>query len=86
MFCYTIVIHFCHVYCNLIQTFILVVSREDLEVQCVIDGSFSQIKWCEAAEVTLRAALEMKFLCSCCHIVRWQILKTPRASHMLQYV
>ncbi len=46
---------------------------------CVSDGSFSQTNWWNTGEVTLRAALEMKFMC-----VHW--VRHRRASCELQYV
>ncbi len=39
-----------------------------------------------AHEVTLRAVLEIMFMCSCTHMLRWQRLKMPQASRVLQYV
>ncbi len=44
------------------------------------DDRFTQIKWSNADEVTLRAVLEMLFMYLCPHLVRRQMLKTPRAS------
>ncbi len=40
------------------------------QFQRVFDGNFSQMKLHKAGEVTLRAALEMKYMCSCPHILR----------------
>lgn len=34
--------------------------------------------FCKAAEVNLRAALKMNFMCSCPRLVRRQMLKTPQ--------
>ncbi len=44
------------------------------------------MKWSNAHEVTLRAVLGMLFMYLCPHLVRRQMLKTPRASDALQYV
>ncbi len=38
------------------------------------------MKWSNAREVTLRAVLGMLFMYLCPHLVRRQMLKTPRAS------
>ncbi len=46
------------------------------KIQCVFGGSFSQIKWWKPSCESLRAALEMKFMCSCLHILRqWKHCK-----------
>ncbi len=42
------------------------------------------MKRSNAHEVTLRAVLGMLFMYLCPHLVRRQMLKTPRASHALQ--
>ncbi len=39
-----------------------------------------------AHEVTLRAVLEIMFMCSCIRMLRRQRLKMPQASRVLQYV
>ncbi len=41
------------------------------------------MKRSNAHEVTLRAVLGMSFMYLCPHLVRRQMLKTPRASHAL---
>ncbi len=41
------------------------------------------MKWYDAHEMTLRAVLEIMFMCYCAHILRRQSL---RASRVLQYV
>ncbi len=41
------------------------------------------MKRSNAREVTLRAVLGMLFMYLCPHLVRRQMLKTPRASHAL---
>ncbi len=46
------------------------------------DGSFCQMKRWKASEVTLRAALEMKFLCSLC----WDMLKNTCLCSRQNYV
>ncbi len=42
------------------------------------------MKRSNAHEVTLRAVLGMLFMYLCPHLVRRQMLKTPRASHVLK--
>ncbi len=62
------------------QTFILVSSSDDFWVLCVnLNNSlFYEMKWWYAGEVSVRAALDMKFMMSIDpHIVRRQRLKTP---------
>ncbi len=44
------------------------------------------MKRSNAHEVTLRAVLGMLFMYLCPHLVRRQMLKTPRALDALQYV
>ncbi len=44
------------------------------------DDRFTQMKRSNAHEVTLRAVLGMLFMYLCPHLVRRQMLKTPRAS------
>ncbi len=44
------------------------------------------LKRSNAHEVTLRAVLGMLFMYLCPHLVRRQMLKTPRASDAFQYV
>ncbi len=45
------------------------------------DDRFTQMKRSNAHEVTLRAVLGMLFMYLCPHLVRRQMLKTPRESH-----
>ncbi len=68
-FCWTIVIYF---FCNVLKlnrTFILTGCREYLYIAVCIwyDASFTQMKRWNADEVTLRAVLEMLFMCLCPH-------------------
>ncbi len=44
------------------------------------DDRFTQMKWSNAHVVTLWAVLGMLFMYLCPHLVRRQMLKTPRAS------
>ncbi len=44
------------------------------------------MKQSNAHEVTLRAVLGMLFMYLCPHLVRRQMLKTPRENNTLQYV
>ncbi len=44
------------------------------------DDRFTQMKRSNAHEVTVRAVLGMLFMYLCPHLVRRQMLKTPRAS------
>ncbi len=44
------------------------------------DDRFTQMKRSNAHEVTLRAVLGMLFMYLCPHLVRWQMLKSLRAS------
>ncbi len=43
------------------------------------------MKRSDADEVTLRAVLEVLFMCVCPHLVRRQMLKSPEASRALLY-
>ncbi len=45
------------------------------------DDRFTQMKRSNAHQVTLRAVLGMLFMYLCPHLVRRQMLKTPRESH-----
>ncbi len=69
-----IVIYSCHHFLKLNQTFILMGGCEGLSVLLLVSVCiwqlFSQMKQSKACEVTLRAALEMKYMCSCSHILR----------------
>ncbi len=68
-FCWTIVIYFCCNVLKLNRTFILTGCREYLYISvCIWYGaSFTQMKRWNADEVTLRAVLEMLFMCLCPH-------------------
>ncbi len=67
------------------QTFTLTSCCEDLLSLCVYDMTNMFIKWNGAMllKSNLRAALEIHLICSCPHIVRWQMLKTSRMPHVL---
>ncbi len=45
------------------------------------DDRFTQMKRSNAHEVTLQTFLGMLFMYLCPHLVRRQMLKTPRAAH-----
>ncbi len=60
--------------------------REYLYISVCIwyEDSFTQMKWSNAHEVTLRAVLDV-FMYLCPHLVRRQTLISPQASHALLY-
>ncbi len=65
---------------NLSNRFSSRVSFKSLSTTPSLFFSSSWVINLNGHEVTLRAVLEMKFVCSCTHIVKEQRLRTPQAS------